>query len=151
MTTAPKVPPLVVLAIGMALAWLVERLVDAGPVAPVWIGWGAGVIGLGAVVAIAGVIEFRRARTTVDPMHPGRASALVSSGIYRFTRNPMYLGFALILIGWIVALRCLPALPIVAAFVLYLDRVQIPPEEAALRGCFGAAFDAYASHVRRWL
>lgn len=151
MTTAPKVPPLVVLAVGMALAWLVGRLVAGGPVTPVWIGWGAAVVGLGVAIAIAGVIEFRRARTTVDPMHPGRASALVSSGIYRLTRNPMYLGFALILAGWIVALRCLPALPVVAVFVLYLDRVQIPPEEAALRACFGSAFDEYASRVGRWL
>ncbi len=151
MTTAAKVPPLVVLVVGMALAWLLDCLVGASPATPVWFGWGASVVGLGVAVAIAGVIEFRRASTTVDPMHPGRASALVSSGIYRVTRNPMYLGFALILVGWIVALRCLPALPIVAVFVLYLDRVQIPPEEAALRESFGAAFDAYASHVRRWL
>lgn len=124
---------------------------DEGAVTPVWFGWGAGVVGIGTAVALAGVIEFRRARTTVDPMRPERASALVSSGIYRVTRNPMYLGFALILVGWIVALRCLPALPIAAVFVLYLDRVQIPPEEAALQACFGSAFDEYASRVRRWL
>lgn len=151
MTNAPKVPPLVVLAAGLALAWLIDRFVDEGAVTPVWFGWGAGVVGIGTAVAIAGVIEFRRARTTVDPMRPERASALVSSGIYRATRNPMYLGFALILVGWIVALRCLPALPIAAVFVLYLDRVQIPPEEAALQACFGSAFDEYASRVRRWL
>ncbi|WP_330948092.1 isoprenylcysteine carboxylmethyltransferase family protein [Thermomonas sp. LB-4] len=151
MTNAPKVPPLVVLAAGLALAWLIDRFVDEGAVTPVWFGWGAGVVGIGTAVALAGVIEFRRARTTVDPMRPERASALVSSGIYRVTRNPMYLGFALILVGWIVALRCLPALPIAAVFVLYLDRVQIPPEEAALQACFGSAFDEYASRVRRWL
>lgn len=151
MTTAPKVPPLVVLVVGMALAWLLDCLVGASLAKPVWFGWGASVVGIGVAVAIAGVIEFRRARTTVDPMRPERASALVSSGIYRVTRNPMYLGFALILVGWIVALRCLPALPIAAVFVLYLDRVQIPPEEAALQACFGSAFDEYASRVRRWL
>lgn len=65
MTNAPKVPPLVVLAAGLALAWLIDRFVDEGAVTPVWFGWGAGVVGIGTAVALAGVIEFRRARTRV--------------------------------------------------------------------------------------
>jgi protein-S-isoprenylcysteine O-methyltransferase Ste14 len=105
----------------------------------------------GAVVALAGVAEFRRVRTTVNPLRPERASALVTSGVFRWTRNPMYLGLALGLAGVAVGLSNLGAMVLLPAFVAWIDRLQIVPEERALLANFGAAFTDYTARVRRWL
>jgi protein-S-isoprenylcysteine O-methyltransferase Ste14 len=106
---------------------------------------------LGAAAALTGVLAFRRAHTTVDPTRPERSSHLVSAGIYRFSRNPMYLGLALVLLGWALWLgNPLTAFgPIV--FVLWMNRFQIGPEERALRRLFGEDYRRYCSRVRRWL
>lgn len=106
---------------------------------------------LGLAVAIAGVISFRRAKTTVNPTQPGSASALVVSGIYRWTRNPMYLGLLLVLLGWGVFLSNALALIWIPAFVVFMNRFQILPEELALNGLFAHDFLAYRARVRRWI
>ncbi|MGC5700777.1 isoprenylcysteine carboxylmethyltransferase family protein [Pseudomonas sp. NFXW11] len=107
------------------------------------------VLGLG--VALLGAVAFRQARTTVNPLKPEAASALVSSGIYRYTRNPMYLGFALVLTAWGLYLAAPLALLGVAGFILYMNRWQIAAEEQALGRLFGSEFAAYRQQVRRWL
>ena len=84
-------------------------------------------------------------------MHPDRSAALVAGGIYRSSRNPMYLGFLLLLAAWACWLANPLALAGLPAFVLYLNRFQIAPEERALRARFGDAYDGYARAVRRWL
>ena len=101
--------------------------------------------------SLAGVIEFRRARTTVDPTRPEHSSAIVSGGIYSLTRNPMYLGFLLILAAWAAWLGNLPACLALLAFVQYMNRFQIAPEERVLGARFGAPYEAYRQRVRRWL
>jgi protein-S-isoprenylcysteine O-methyltransferase Ste14 len=106
---------------------------------------------LGITVCLAGVLSFRRARTTVNPLKPQSASALVNSGIYRYTRNPMYLGFAIMLLAWTLLLAWPPALLGVAGFVLYINHLQIIPEERALSSLFGEDFAHYCTQVRRWL
>jgi protein-S-isoprenylcysteine O-methyltransferase Ste14 len=106
---------------------------------------------LGIVVCLAGVLSFQRARTTVNPLQPQRASALVSSGIYQHTRNPMYLGFAITLLAWTIIVAWPPALLGVAGFVVYMNRFQIAAEEHALSTLFEYDFARYCSHVRRWL
>jgi protein-S-isoprenylcysteine O-methyltransferase Ste14 len=105
----------------------------------------------GAVVCLAGVVSFRRAKTTVNPMKPNSASSLVVSGIYKYTRNPMYVGFTLILLGWAAFLSNLAALAFVAAFVVYLNRFQIGPEERVLASLFPHEYPAYMAKVRRWI
>jgi protein-S-isoprenylcysteine O-methyltransferase Ste14 len=105
----------------------------------------------GVCVALLGVASFRRARTTVNPLKPEKASALVMSGIYRYTRNPMYLGLLLALIGWAVFLANPLAFLFLPAFILYMNRFQIAPEERMLASMFGQEFTAYLSKVRRWL
>ena len=105
----------------------------------------------GLLIALAGVVSFARARTTVDPTHPRSASALVRSGIYRITRNPMYLGDLLLLVAWAVYLSNALALLLVPVFVLYINRFQIPAEERALLELFGEPYSAYKSRVHRWL
>lgn len=106
---------------------------------------------LGTVFPLAGVISFRRSKTTVDPRKPEASSALVSSGVYRYSRNPMYLGFGVWLLAWSVFLASAWALVGVMFFVLYMNRFQIEPEERALRESFGEAFLEYERRVRRWL
>jgi protein-S-isoprenylcysteine O-methyltransferase Ste14 len=106
---------------------------------------------LGVVVAVAGVVEFRRARTTTNPLNARAASSLVTGGIYARTRNPMYLGFALALAGWAAWLGHPLAALGVAGFVAWMNAAQIPVEERALRDLFGAPFDEYCARVRRWI
>jgi protein-S-isoprenylcysteine O-methyltransferase Ste14 len=100
---------------------------------------------------MAGIREFRVARTTVNPLQPGQATSMVTSGIYRFTRNPMYLGMMLLLVAWSAWLGNALALLLAALFVLYIGRFQIAPEERMLSRLFGPDFDAYRGQVRRWL
>ena len=108
-------------------------------------------VGLGGAVAIAGVIAFRDKRTTVNPLNPSASSSVVSSGIYRVSRNPMYLGFLLALAGWAVYLSNAGAALLVPAFVAYMTQYQIKPEERALLAKFGSEFAQYVSRVRRWI
>lgn len=149
---ALKVPPLllaVLFAAGMAglSAWL-PRVEIALPIKIALIG----VIALsGVLFALAGVIAFRRHKTTVDPRFPEQASALVDSGIYQFTRNPMYVGFALWLCAWVVYLQSPWLVLGVGGFVLYMNRFQIEPEEQILLTLFGLSYEHYKQRVRRWL
>ena len=106
---------------------------------------------LGILIAGAGLVAFHRARTTANPMRPEAATSLVTTGIYRWTRNPMYLGWLPVLAGWAVYLQHAGALLMVPLFMLYLTRFQIIPEERALAAKFGGQFDAYRQRVRRWL
>lgn len=106
---------------------------------------------LGVAIALAGVVAFRAHRTTVNPLTPSAASVVVSSGIYRFSRNPMYLGFLLALAGWVVYLSNVLAALLLPAFVAYMNRFQIKPEERALLAKFGSPFAQYMAAVRRWV
>lgn len=102
-------------------------------------------------LATAASAQFHRVGTTVDPVHPTRASVLVTTGANSLTRNPMYVGLTGLLVSQAVRRSSWVALVPVAAFVLVIDRAQIPPEEAALRAHFGAEYEAYRARVPRWL
>ncbi len=105
-----------------------------------------------SLVSVMGVASFRNAKTTVNPTKPEQASSLVIKGIYKISRNPMYLGFLLFLIAWGLYLEhslSLLLLPIV--FIFYMNKYQIPVEEEALHKKFGEHFLSYKNMVRRWL
>jgi protein-S-isoprenylcysteine O-methyltransferase Ste14 len=140
-------PPLVALALG-AIAWDVGGLEYDLPGRTVFAIHAAA---LGLAIEIVAALAFRKAATTVLPWTPERSSALVTSGLYRFSRNPMYLGQAMLLTAWVLYLGTWPALAAVPAYVLYLNRFQIGPEERILAAKFGAAYDAYRARVRRWI
>jgi protein-S-isoprenylcysteine O-methyltransferase Ste14 len=108
-------------------------------------------VALGGALAFAGVIAFRLKRTTVNPLTPSASSAVVSSGVYRLSRNPMYLGFLLALAGWALYLANAGAALLLLAFVAYMTQYQIKPEERVLLAKFGVEFAQYMSRVRRWL
>ena len=106
---------------------------------------------LALVIGIAAVLGFRRAKTTINPLTPQASSALVVRGIYRWTRNPMYLAMLLVLVAWACIVANGAALAMLPLFVATLNRLQIEPEERALRARFGAEFENYRRKVRRWL
>lgn len=147
-----KLPPVLLVAISAGLMWgTAWALPGLNHALPGRIPAGIAVALLGIAAAVAGVVEFRRSRTTVNPLKPDTASSLVAGGIYRYSRNPMYLGFALALLGWGTWLSNPAALAVLFGFVAYMNRFQIIPEERALESLFGAEFAAYRSKVRRWL
>jgi protein-S-isoprenylcysteine O-methyltransferase Ste14 len=147
-----KIPPLVLVIIAALIMWLGAVYLPALNFRFPFQSAVSWVIGLsGALASALGVIEFRRAKTTVDPTKPNSASSLVRTGIYRCTRNPMYVGFLLILTGWAVAVANVASFLILPAFVVYMNRFQIKPEERALASIFGHDFKAYCTEARRWI
>ena len=148
----PRFPPLAVaVSLGIAM-WIVARALPSlrwefpgrRPIA-------LGLLALGVAISLAGVVAFRRARTTTNPLRPDAASALVVSGIYKRTRNPMYLGFVVMLLAWSAWLAHPVALLGIAGFVAWMNRFQIPAEERAIGALFGAEFEQYCAQVRRWI
>ena len=144
-------PPLVALMVAGGM-WLIARSSAVAELPePVRLSLAAMLGAVGVAVAISGVMSFRRAHTTVSPLKPETSAALVSTGVYSFTRNPMYLGIALALFAWAVYLSSIRSLLGPVIFVLYITRFQIVPEERVLERLFGAPFTAYKKRVRRWL
>ncbi|OOG42906.1 isoprenylcysteine carboxylmethyltransferase family protein [Polaromonas sp. A23] len=147
-----KIPP-PVLGLGLALLmWLTSLLFEPWSM-PFGLRLGAALVlvAVGQSISMAGILLFRRAGTTVNPFTPGATSSLVTNGVYRFTRNPMYIGLLLTLLGWAAFLSSPPALVYLVVFVLYMNRFQIGPEERVLSSLFGADYAAYQARVRRWL
>jgi protein-S-isoprenylcysteine O-methyltransferase Ste14 len=108
-------------------------------------------IALGLAIVAVSLRSFARAGTTPNPVHPRKATELVTSGAYALSRNPMYVGDAVALAGLGVWLGSVPSLLLIAAFVVYIDQVQIAAEEKALTEKFGERYAAYRRQVRRWL
>lgn len=108
-------------------------------------------IALGLLFGLGGIISFRLAKTTVNPTKPTEATSLVQSGIYKITRNPMYVGLVCVLISCAAWLGSVYSLPIIVLFMLYMSRFQILPEERALIELFGDEYIEYCLKVKRWL
>ena len=106
---------------------------------------------LGVGFGILGLFSFKQAATTINPLQPELATSLVTSGIYRITRNPMYVGVSFCLLAWGVYLSSILALCWIPLFIAYITRFQIVPEERALVKKFGVKFENYKAKVRRWL
>lgn len=130
-----------VLIDGNVLEW--RHIVQASQFA------GLGVVSAGLVLIGVSLGLFRRFRTRPEPWQP--SSALVTSGIYRFSRNPMYLGMALASAGIALFFESIAAGLLLAIVVAVIDRFVIQREERYLAGRFGAAYAAYRARVRRWL
>lgn len=144
-------PPLVAIVLGGAM-WLLARATPGVPMPPM-LRWGLVVtlLAVGLSFDVRGLLAFLRARTTVNPLRPQRASHLVTAGVYRRTRNPMYVGLVFFLTAVAVGLAAPAALLGPVAFVAYITRFQIQPEERALQRLFGEEYRAYCERVPRWL
>jgi protein-S-isoprenylcysteine O-methyltransferase Ste14 len=147
-----RIPPPLVMALLAVLAWMGARcspafsfpLPFASAIAVV-------VAGAGVVLNVLPKLAFARARTTVNPLRPAAATHLVTSGVYRHSRNPMYLGHALILLGWGIHLHHAAGLLAVPAFVAYVSRFQVAPEERHLSARFADEYAAFCRRTPRWL
>ncbi|TYC58218.1 isoprenylcysteine carboxylmethyltransferase family protein [Marinobacter sp. BW6] len=147
-----KIPPVVLVLIAAAGMWSVSALFPTLSFDVPGVVWLSSSIALlGVLVAILGVLAFRTAGTTVDPRVPDQSESLVVSGVYRHSRNPMYLGFLLVLVGWALFLGSVLSMLFLAAFVSYMNRFQIIPEERFMGEKFGESYLRYSREVRRWL
>ena len=146
-----RVPPPVVALLVAAAVWGVVFLVPPSSVPSFRVAVALGLAVVALAFSASGVLAFRRAKTTKNPMKPEAASSLVVTGVYQVTRNPMYVGLAFLLLAWAVFLWSAWALVGPLAFVAYISRFQIAPEERVLAKLFGAEYLAYKARVRRWL
>ena len=147
-----KIPPLLLFLI---CAFIIFMLASVFPSLQILFAFKHYLVGLlstvGGLVIFLGVADFRKAKTTVNPVTPDAASSLVTRGIYRFSRNPMYLGFMLLLLSLTVYLSNIIAYSVPPLFCLYLNRFQIKAEEKALTRSFGSAYVDYQNKVRAWI
>ena len=145
-----RVPPPVWFAAAFAAIWAIQRILPTGNVIPDTIRvLGFFQIGLGLLLALDVAIRFFRQRTPIHPFEEARA--LVTDGMLRFSRNPIYLGMLLILFGAALVWGTLPGLFVLPLFMAALTRFVIRDEEAMLEARFGDAYRDYRARVRRWL
>jgi len=147
-----KAPPDVVWLVVGAMMWLASRMTPELAVdMPLRLVAAAALIALGVGLIVGARIMLDRAGTTWHPSEPERTTRLVSGGVFRLSRNPIYLGMQLVLVGWAVVLASPLALVVSAIFALWIDRFQIRPEERALSALLGQEYRDYARAVRRWV
>jgi protein-S-isoprenylcysteine O-methyltransferase Ste14 len=139
--------PPVWLGLGLAAIWGLGRVVSYGTATSVTIGWGIAAIGIGLMGLAA--FEMARARTTVIPRRS--ASRLVTTGVFRLSRNPIYLGDSLVLLGACLFWSSPLGLAVVPAFIFIITRRFIRAEEAALAQQFGPQYADWCAQVRRWV
>lgn len=147
-----KIPPLAVFLLFAAAMWAMSAITPAYPFDPLF---RAAVLvvtlAAGALFGIGGLLGFRKAGTTVNPLDPERSSSLVTGGVYRYSRNPMYVALLLVLLALGIYFSNFYALALAVLFVPYMNRFQIRPEERAMVKLFGDEFTVYSERVRRWL
>lgn len=147
-----KIPPPVVGLIVALLIYLLDKFVPSLKIdftAFHYLAYFLFFIGL--LIEAWSVWLFFRAKTTVNPLKPANSKVLVVEGMYKFTRNPMYLGMLILLVGWSLWVGNPLGLPMLLCFVWYLTRFQIKPEERALTALFGERYVEYMHTVRRWI
>jgi protein-S-isoprenylcysteine O-methyltransferase Ste14 len=146
-----RIPPPILMLLSATLMWALCRWLPMGH----WIGrpWNLGALPavIGLAIVGAAIRQFRQARTTVNPMDPSKATQLVTDGVFRISRNPMYLGFVLLLVGWAIWLHGASPWVIPPLFILAITRLQIIPEEGAFERLFGGQYIAYRRSVARWI
>ena len=145
-----KIHPPVLLVVHFLVAYFLNRFVPLSFVFPgilVWVGYALVVIGFG--LAFGAVIRFMQARTTIDPH--GSVSEIVTDGVFSISRNPIYLGFVCLLIGFPFAFGIYWGLILSPLFIILMNALVIQHEEAYLEKKFGKVYTSYKSRVRRWL
>ena len=147
-----KVPPALLFIIFVLIMRATDRLISYEIIAFPYQQMTAYVVfGVGVIIGLLGVFEFRRRSTTVNPHRPENTSELVTSGIYQVSRNPMYLGLLIGLVAVALRLGNISSILLLPVFVWYMNTFQIKPEEAVMRDKFGQDFISYMQTVRRWI
>src|SRR5690554_5411122 len=146
-----KIPPAVVFLVCLGLIWLVNQWTFIEGLSFNTENWIVMLIVIiAALIGLLGIIEFRRKSTTVNPHKPGNATTLVTTGIYTFSRNPMFTALIIVLIAGALKWGSLVGFLVLPLFIIYMDRFQIKPEETVLEEKFGEEFIFYKEDVRRW-
>jgi protein-S-isoprenylcysteine O-methyltransferase Ste14 len=146
------IPPPILMLLAAVLMWVMDHWMPlANWIGQPWNRLGGLVAAVGVAIAVAAFVRFRKAGTTVDPLDPSKASRLVTDGVFRISRNPMYLGMLLLLTGWAVWLGSVSPWLVLPPFVIVLTIVQIIPEEQTLSRRFGEQYRSYQRSVARWI
>ena len=142
-------PPLVTLVFGMSIYFSREMF----PAIEIQYSLYLGIFLLlsGFFILVSAVRLFRKDETTVNPLSPEQATKLVTDGIFKYSRNPMYLGMAIVLSSIAVFFNLLGGIILIALFCAYITKFQIIPEERAMRDLFSDDFDKYIKETRRWV
>ena len=147
-----KIPPPLIALIFSVLMWGVSLLSNHAPLeSAVVVPLSVLIFLAGLAINISAAISFRKANTTMNPRKPKKATNLVDTGVYKLSRNPMYLGLLFILIGWTIWLGSVFNIAILLLFIWYITVFQIVPEEKVLEVLFAEEFESYRSRVRRWI
>ena len=147
-----RLPPPLVAAITGLLMWVFATLFapfDFTGETSRFLAYGFSAVG--SVLLIPAILAFITFKTTINPTPPEQSVQLITTGIFRLSRNPIYLGLLLMLVGWGIWLATPIALVVATLFPLLMTRFQIIPEERALETLFGEQFLAYKQRVRRWI
>ena len=105
----------------------------------------------GLIAILSAITTFKKYHTTITPLNPANTTKLITDGIYKFSRNPMYLGLLLVLLGISIILNLIGGFFLIPLFILYLNLFQIIPEENAMVDLFKDEFLEYKKNVRRWI
>ena len=151
-TPRPRVYPGLLLLAMIALGWALARYAPVWRFGAPWVDAAAWILTVaGIAVIVAAIVQFHRTDTTIDPTRPGDASGLMTDGVFRWTRNPIYLGMVAVLLGFVLKMGGLSAALVVPLFMVLIGRWQIRAEEQALARLFGNEWQAYRQRTRRWL
>ena len=142
-------PPLVALAFGF-LIYYTKNIFPKIEIVWRYV-FGSFMIIIGLFIILSAIILFKKYKTTITPLNPSNATKLIVSGVYKFSRNPMYLGLLLVLSGISTILNPIGGLFLIPLFILYLNLFQIIPEENAMVDLFKDEFLEYKKNVRRWI
>ena len=146
------IPPPIVGLIFAAIIWVCNMVFPSGHISFAGqLALAVVLVALGFSISVAAAISFKKASTQIDPREPSKSQSIVQTGIFRYSRNPMYLGLVFVLVGWVVWLGNWAGVAFIALFIWYISRFQIAPEEEALKPKFGAEYEAYLRKVRRWI
>ena len=144
-----KIPPPIVTLICIGIIYLFESKIEYSQ--PDLKAVGIIFLILGSIIIFLAVLKFIKTKTTVDPTRPHKTSNLVISGIYKITRNPMYLGMLFLIIAYALYNNNIIGCIIIPIFIFYINKFQIEPEEIEMRKKFGESFENYCKKVNRWL
>lgn len=147
-----RVPPIAVFLLVILLMYLLKELTPSFTITVPFVEFVvAGITLLSGYIGIAGLYEFRKVKTTINPVKPENASTVVNTGIFAYTRNPMYVALLLLIIALGLWWQHLGVIICGALFVSYMNRYQIKPEEHVLERLFGEEYLKYKNRVRRWI
>jgi len=147
-----RIPPLIQYLLCASLVWAISQFLPSFTVNHVFLKAAGGLLLLCGITLLgSAVLAFIKHKTSVNPVNLDQTQYLVTNGFYRYSRNPMYLGFLLLLVGQVACLTILTALIAPVIFYAVMTTLQIKPEEKALTLKFGEAYIAYCQKTRRWL